>query len=115
MSRTTHPSRLRTLSVAGIITAAAIAAPAASHAQHAPGERALLSPVAFPGSGVASRTLRPPADPNVVPVIDGERALLARTATGHVGAPVAVDTFAVQPADGARALLGRARAPQAAK
>jgi hypothetical protein len=115
MSPTTHPSRLRTLSVAGIITAAATVAPAAAYAQHAPGERVLLTRVALPASGATSRTLPPLVDPSGVLVVDGERALLARTATGQAGAQMPVDTFAVRPMDGARTLLGRARAPEAVK
>jgi hypothetical protein len=45
MSRTIHISIPRSLTVAGILTAAALGAPSASHAQVGDGERALLNHV----------------------------------------------------------------------
>jgi len=108
MSRTTHTSALRPLAGAGLLAAAALAAPSAAHAQ-TQSEAALMNrraPTVFIanafawGSGATFRTL-----PGVV---GGERALLTQTPIVHVRNPeTAHADVAAAWVDGAYALLGR--------
>jgi len=113
MSGTTYISTARSLLVAGIITAASLAAPATSHAQAGAGERALLNHIAAPAGATAARALRLAAEHAIFPgPVDGERALIARIPA----APVTPGDFGVVVAPiaevritGARALLGVAR------
>jgi hypothetical protein len=97
MSRTTQPSAFRPLAGAGLLIAAAMAAPAASHAQtssdHAQtsSEAALLNrlaPTVFIPSGFALGSR--PALPIPPGTVNGERALLAPTAIIHEHLPAAV-------------------------
>jgi len=113
MSGTTYISTARSLLAAGIITAASLAAPAASHAQSAVGERALLNHIAAPAGATAARALRLAAEHAVSPgPVDGERALIVRippapVTPGDFGA-VVVPPIAEVRITGARALLGTA-------
>jgi hypothetical protein len=102
MSRTTHTSLLRSLSLAGILTAVALAAPPTVHGQE--GERALLNQTSVSASGLATDEV--PGMP-----VNGERALL-----GHFGPGVITQAFSFELLasdsttrliDGAQALLGR--------
>lgn len=109
MSRMTHTSAIRPFAVAAIITTAALAAPAVSHAQTGGYERALLNRVAVP-IGVAPFTaFRTTAgNPESAGTVTGEQALLARTPAGDAVVLLArADSFAVAPVDGRRALVGR--------
>lgn len=112
MSRTTQISTRRLLVTAGILSAVALAAPAASQAQTGDGERALLNHIPAPVATTAAYALRIAADSSGAPeVVDGERALIVRVAAN----PVDVGSFdlMVAPAlsqasiTGARALLER--------
>jgi hypothetical protein len=82
MSHATSSLALRPLGGAGIITAAVLTAPAVARAQTIP-ERALLNhpaPTTFVSNALASGSAEFPAESGVV---DGERALLARTPVPH--------------------------------
>lgn len=111
MSAISHDFALRSLAVAGILSLAALAAPAASQAQTGHPTRALLNRVALP-SVAPGMALSQPAVPVQAPAdgVNGERALLARTAHSPDLDPAAPGTpratLAV-PVDGERALLGR--------
>ena len=112
MLRSTHISTSRSLRLAGILTAVALVAPAAAHAQTGDGERALLNHVAAPAGATAARALRLAAAYSVSQEpIDGLRALAVRVpvtpfASGDFGAVGAQPIAEVQ-ITGARALLGR--------
>jgi hypothetical protein len=102
MSRTIQPSLLRSLSLAGILTAAALVAAPTVHAQE--GERALLNQVGTPAHGLASNDVAGMS-------VNGERALL-----GHITPDLIVEVSRFEllasdsPAreiDGAEALMGR--------
>ncbi len=111
MSRTTHISTPRSLVVAGIITVATLAVPAASHAQTGDGERALLNRVAAPAGATAARALRLAAEYAVSPdPVDGQRALIVRIPSAPLTSgdfdAVAAQPIAEAQITGARALLG---------
>jgi hypothetical protein len=102
MSRTIHPSLLRSLSFAGVLTAVALVAAPTVHAQE--GERALLNQVGTPAHGLATYELAGMS-------VNGERALL-----GHITPELIVEVSRFEllasdsPArviDGAEALMGR--------
>jgi hypothetical protein len=102
MSRTTHPSLLRSLSLAGILTAVALVAVPPAHGQE--GERALLNPVSALARGLATYEVAGMS-------VNGERALL-----GHVRPDLIVEVSRSEllawdtpahPIDGAEALMGR--------
>jgi hypothetical protein len=102
MSRTIQPSLLRSLSLAGILTAAALVAAPTVHAQE--GERALLNQVGTPAHGLATYEVAGMS-------VNGERALL-----GHITPDLIVEVSRFEllasdsPAreiDGAEALMGR--------
>jgi len=100
--------------VAGIITAATLAVPSASHAQTGDGERALLNHVAPPAGATAARALRLAAEYAIAPdPVDGQRALAARIPSAPVASgdfdAVAAQPIAEAQVTGARALLGVAR------
>jgi hypothetical protein len=102
MSRTVHPPILRSLSLAGILTTAALVAVPTVHAQE--GERALLNQVGVSAQGLVTSDVAGMS-------VSGERALL-----GHVRPDLiaevsrferlASDSLA-RPIDGAEALMGR--------
>ena len=111
MSRTTQISTRRLLVTAGILSAAALVAPAASHAQTGDGERALLNHIPAPAAATAAYALRIAAEYSSVPeVVDGERALIVRVASGAIalGAfdQVLEPASGQAPITGARALTG---------
>jgi len=114
MSRTTHSSALRTLAGAGLLVAAALTAPTASHAQTS-SEVALmnrLAPTVFIPSALAWRSAAAfPVPPDAA---NGEQALLARTSMVHGGdsEPIPADAAAAS-VSGGYALLGRSTAPEA--
>lgn len=102
MSRTTHPSLLRSLSLAGILSAVALVAVPPAHGQE--GERAQLNPVNGPARGLATYDVAGMS-------VNGERALL-----GHIRPDLIVEVSRSEllawdsPAhliDGAEALTGR--------
>lgn len=109
MSRTTHTSALRPLAGAGLLAAAALAAPPAAHAQTR-SEAALMNhraptvfianPYAW-GSAATFRTL-----PGLV---GGERALLTQTPIVRLNPETGHADVAAAWVDGAYALLGRRR------
>ncbi len=109
MSRIFPTPTLRSLAVAGILSTAALSVPAAAHAQTGGAERALLGRVAISAAVPLVATWQPAVQVQGLEV-NGERALLARTAHGPdldpAGAGEARATLA-RPVDGARALLGR--------
>jgi hypothetical protein len=114
MSRTTHISTPRSLIAAGVLTAAALGAPSASHAQAGDGECALLNHVPAPVGASAALAFRLAADYPISPeLVDGQRALAVRitsvpVASGDIDA-VVVQTIARAQITGARALLGATR------
>ena len=117
MSRTTHISTSRSLLVAGIITAASLAAPAASHAQTGDGERALLNRIPAPAGATAARALRLAAEHAVSQEpVDGQRALIVRIPSAPVTSgdfdAVVAQPIAEAQITGARAQPTDARRPQ---
>lgn len=109
MSPIPHDLPLRSLAVAGILSLAALGAPATSHAQtHA--TRALLNRVVLPSVAPRMAFSQPAVPALAADAVNGERALLARTAHGAdldpagPGSPLAPPAL---PVDGARALLDR--------
>src|SRR6266508_210062 len=114
MSLTRYISTTRSLVVAGIISAATLAAPTAAHAQTGDGERAVLNRIAVPAGASAARAVRLAAEYPVSPdPVNGQRALIVRIASATV-APGEFDAVVVQPIaeaqiTGPRALLGAAR------
>lgn len=112
MSSTTQISTRRLLVTAGILSAVALVAPAASHAQTGDGERALLNHIPAPVAATAAYALRIAADYSSVPeVADGEWAVVVRVASGPItlGAfdQVLEPALGETPITGARALVGR--------
>lgn len=112
MSRTTQIPMRRSFVVAGMIGAAALVAPSASHAQSGDGERALLNHIPAPVAATAARALHIAAEYAMSPdPVDGQRALVVRVAS----APAALGAFNLvvppaltqAPITGARAVLGR--------
>jgi hypothetical protein len=105
MSRTNRTALRGPL--AAVAIAAALAAPADSHAQVAAGERALLNPSVALSGAVAARALRlalvyrGPAES-----VDGARALLATIATPDAPGLVLTDFPAPARVGGDLALLG---------
>ena len=102
MSRTLHLSLLRSLSLAGILTAVALVAAPTVHAQE--GERALLNQAGTPAYGLGTYDVAGMS-------VNGERALL-----GHITPDLIVEVSRFEllasrsPArliDGAEALMGR--------
>ncbi|MGH7629447.1 MAG: hypothetical protein ACREOF_08645 [Gemmatimonadales bacterium] len=114
MSRIPHASTLRSLFLAGTLSAAALAAPRASHAQTGHAYRALLNRVALPSVAPHAVALWQTAASleATAGTVSGERALLARTAYNPALDPAGPDTSQPTPSlavDGGRALLGRSK------
>lgn len=107
MSRTIHSSLPRSLAWAGVLTAAALVAPAALHAQSPDGERALLNHSQAPASA------RPAIHRGVSLPVDAERALMGHSTPASVvmlsGVELAVADTIARPIDGASALMGGRR------
>jgi hypothetical protein len=108
MSRTIHPSLLRSLSLAGILTAVALVAVPTVHAQE--GERALLNQVGVPAHGLATYDVAGVS-------VNGERALLGHIRPGFIAEVARFELLGsdspAQLIDGAQALMGRRTAIEA--
>jgi hypothetical protein len=105
MSRTTQISTRRLLVAAGILSTVSLVAPAASHAQTGDGERALLNHIPAPVATNAAYALRIATDySSAQEVVDGERALSVRVASG----PVELGGFdlVLEPALGGAPIMG---------
>jgi hypothetical protein len=66
MLRSTYELAARSLAVAGILSAVAVAAPAIAHAQTGDGERALLNHIENPAAATMALSVRPTVDEPVV-------------------------------------------------
>jgi hypothetical protein len=110
MSRMTHISTSRSILVASIISAAALAAPVVARAQTGDGERALLNHVPAPVGASGALAFSLAAEYAISPdPVDGERALAVRVASAPVAAgnfELVAPTIAQAPTTGAYALLG---------
>jgi hypothetical protein len=109
MSPISHDLLLRSFAVAGILSLAALGTPTTAHAQtHA--TRALLNRVALPSVAPRMAFSQTTVPAPAADAVNGERALLARTAYGAdldpAGRGSSLAPLAL-PVDGARALLGR--------
>jgi hypothetical protein len=112
MSRSTQNFVARSLRIAGIITAAAVAAPAIALAKTGDGERALLNHIDNPAAAVTAIAPRPGARYTFTQQsVDGERALAVHipvTAFTPGGfAQGGAQAYTRWPITGSRALLGK--------
>ncbi len=110
MSSTSQAALLRSLAAIGILSAAGLAAPAASLAQAGAADRALLNRVAISAPTPHRHSSGPAGFASLdAGAVSGERALLARTTPGSHLAPAGLSRPAATapPVDGSRALLGR--------
>jgi len=112
MLRSTQNFAARSLKLAGIITAAAVAAPAIALAQTGDGERALLNHIDNPAVAATAVAVRPTVEYSVLQgSVDGERALAVRIPAapftpGGFG-PGNTQALVRWPITGSRALLGK--------
>jgi hypothetical protein len=110
MSPSSHPKTLRSFMMAGVVSVAALAAPAESRAQVPYCARALLNQVPLPSLFPQRAGWPVYTDDAVANTGSAERALLARTAPAFRVAAVGAERASVtltEPVDGPRALLGR--------
>jgi len=112
MSRMTQNFAARSLRIAGIITAAAVAAPAIALAQTGDGDRALLNHIDNPAAAVTALAVRPAVEYSVLQgSVDGARALTVQVpAASFIPSGFASgreQAIVRRPITGSRALLGK--------